>query len=137
MKVREPEEETTDLQMAPMIDIVFQLIIFFMCATTFQKFERELKANIPVMTQQIIERKMEDVVVKIDRYGRIFVGNKEYVPDKEWNIPELIAMLSRLKKFFPDQSVIIDADKEVEHQRVVAVLNACAAADISNISFVE
>jgi biopolymer transport protein ExbD len=80
---------------------------------------------------------MEDVVVRIDKEGRIFVGNKQYVPDKEWNIPELIVMLSRLKKFFPDQSVIIDADKEVEHQRVVAVLNACAAADISNISFVE
>ncbi len=137
MKVQEPEEETTDMQMAPMIDIVFQLIIFFMCVTTFQKFERELKTNIPVMSQQIVERKMEDVVVRIDKEGRIFVGNKQYVPDKEWNIPELIGMLSRLKKFFPDQSVIIDADKEVEHQRVVAVLNACAAADISNISFVE
>lgn len=137
MKVQEPEEETTDMQMAPMIDIVFQLIIFFMCATTFQKFERELKTNIPVMSQQVVERKMEDVVVRIDRLGRIFVGNKEYVPDREWNIPELIGMLSRLKKFFPDQSVIIEADREVEHQRVVAVLNACAAADISNISFVE
>ncbi|MCS7231294.1 MAG: biopolymer transporter ExbD [Elusimicrobiota bacterium] len=136
MKVQEPEEEQVDMQMAPMIDIVFQLIIFFMCATTFQKYERDLRSNIPVMSEQVVQRKMEDVIVRIDKQGRVFVGNKEYQVVK-YEIPELIALLSRLKKFFPDQSVIIEADKETHHQNVINVLNACAAANITNISFTE
>lgn len=136
MKVQEPEEEQVDMQMAPMIDIVFQLIIFFMCATTFQKYERDLRSNIPVMSEQVVQRKMEDVIVRIDKQGRVFVGNKEYQVIK-YEIPELIALLSRLKKFFPDQSVIIEADKETHHQNVINVLNACAAANITNISFTE
>ncbi|MEN3014359.1 MAG: biopolymer transporter ExbD [Endomicrobiia bacterium] len=136
MKLQEPEEEQVEMQMAPMIDIVFQLIIFFMCATTFQKYERDLRSNIPVMSEQVVQKKMEDVVVRIDKYGRIFVGNKEYQVVK-YEIPELIGLLSRLKKFFPDQSVIIEADKETHHQNVVNVLNACAAANITNISFTE
>lgn len=136
MKVQEPEEEQVEMQMAPMIDIVFQLIIFFMCATTFQKYERDLRSNIPVMSEQVVQRKMEDVIVRIDKQGRVFVGNKEYKVIN-YEIPELVALLSRLKKFFPDQSVIIEADKETNHQNVVNVLNACAAANITNISFTE
>lgn len=136
MKVQEPEEEQVEMQMAPMIDIVFQLIIFFMCATTFQKYERDLRSNIPVMSEQVVQRKMEDVIVKIDKYGRVFVGNREYKVIN-YEIPELVGLLSRLKKFFPDQSVIIEADKEASHQSVVNVLNACAAANITNISFTE
>lgn len=136
MKVQEPEEEQVEMQMAPMIDIVFQLIIFFMCATTFQKYERDLRSNIPVMSEQVVQRKMEDVIIRIDRQGRVFVGNHEYKVIN-YEIPELVGLLSRLKKFFPDQSVIIEADKETNHQNVVNVLNACAAANITNISFTE
>ncbi len=136
MKVQEPEQEEVEMQMSPMIDIVFQLIIFFMCATTFQKYERDLRSNIPVMSEQVVQRKMEDVIVVIDKQGRVFVSGKEYkVINHE--IPELVALLTRLKSFFPDQSVIIEADKETNHQNVVHVLNACAAANITNISFTE
>lgn len=136
MKVQEPEEEEIEMQMSPMIDIVFQLIIFFMCATTFQKYERDLRSNIPVMSEQVVQRKMEDVIVVIDKQGRVFVSGKEYkVINHE--IPELVALLTRLKSFFPEQSVIIEADKETNHQNVIHVLNACAAANITNISFTE
>lgn len=137
MRVKLEQEEEPEIQMTPMIDIIFQLIIFFMCATTFQVFERELKSNLPAISMQEVKREVEDVVVFISKDGRVLVENKEYDSINDRDLVQLINMLSQLKKFFVDQSVIIQAHEEVEHQRVVDVLNACAAAGITNVSFIE
>ena len=131
------QEEEPEFQMSPMIDIIFQLIIFFMCATSFQVLESELKLDLPAISTKQTESKVENVVIVITREGRVLVENKEFGSPKDRELLQLIGMLSRLKKFFKDQPVIIEADKEVKHQRVVDVLNACAAAEISNISFIE
>jgi len=137
MRIREEEEEEPELQMSPMIDIIFQLIIFFMCATSFQIVESELKTNLPTVSDDAIVQKFENVVIFINREGRVFVENKEYDSPSSHELPQLTSMLMQLKRFFEQQPVIIQSDKEVPHQRIVDVLNACAAAGISNVSFVE
>jgi biopolymer transport protein ExbD len=137
MRIREEEEEEPELQMSPMIDIIFQLIIFFMCATSFQIVESELKTNLPTVSDDAVVQKFENVVIFINREGRVFVENKEYDSPSSRELPQLTSMLMQLKRFFEQQPVIIQSDKEVPHQRIVDVLNACAAAGINNVSFVE
>jgi len=137
MRIGEEYDEEPELQMSPMIDIIFQLIIFFMCATSFQVIESELKANLPTINDEVVVQKFENVVIFINREGRVFVESKEYDSPSSRELPQLVSMLRQLKRFFEQQPVIIQSDKEVPHQRIVDVLNACAAAGINNVSFVE
>jgi len=137
MKTIQIEEENTEMQMAPMIDIVFQLIIFFMCATTFQTYESELKTNMPVDSQSLDMSKIENVIVFIERSGRILVEGREYDSVGSNDLPQLVTMLRNLKSFFENPPVIIQSDVDAKHQRVVDVLNACAAAGITSVTFTE
>jgi biopolymer transport protein ExbD len=137
MKTIQIEEENTEMQMAPMIDIVFQLIIFFMCATTFQTYESELKTNMPVDSQSLDMSKIENVIVFIERSGRILVEGREYDSVGSNDLPQLVTMLRNLKSFFENPPVIIQSDVDAKHQRVVDVLNACAAAGINSVTFTE
>jgi len=137
MKTIQIEEENTEMQMAPMIDIVFQLIIFFMCATTFRTYESELKTNMPVDSQSLDMSKIENVIVFIERSGRILVEGREYDSVGSNDLPQLVTMLRNLKSFFENPPVIIQSDVDAKHQRVVDVLNACAAAGITSVTFTE
>ena len=135
--VTEPEEKV-ELQMAPMIDVIFQLIIFFMCASTFLPTERQLKVNMPTSPMEVTSQQIDipdevNIVIKGD--GTVMVNNRPYDSPDSRQLPALSDMLAKLKKAFPKQAVYIDPEKGVLHGRVVDVLNACAASQIENISF--
>ena len=138
MRLRHVPEEETELQLAPMVDIIFQLIIFFLCASTFNPTETELAVNLPVAGKppvKQVEPPPDEVMIEILDDGGIVVNNREYDSVSSHTLPELTAMLEKLGSIFKGQSVIISPSYEVHHGRVVEVLNACAAAKIENISF--
>ena len=133
---READTEKAEMNTAPMIDVVFQLLIFFMVAASFRAEESNLKVSLPAAGAPAVQAaELEEVEIFVASSGAITVNQQEYDSAKSKNLPELKVMLTNLADLFKDQAVVIRADENAVHGRVVDVLNACAGARIKNISF--
>jgi len=118
------------VQMAPLIDIVFLTLVFFMALSVFSQLESELNISVPKAKEsKDAVRSPGEVIVNIDKSGQVVVNGKKL------NNQELKMMLAEVASLFPNQSVIIRADEKTYHKYVVSVLDACAAADIWNVAF--
>ncbi|HOX09369.1 MAG TPA: biopolymer transporter ExbD [Candidatus Omnitrophota bacterium] len=127
--------EEPGFQMAPMIDCVFLLLIFFMSASSFSAPEAQLNVNLPAVSTTTQEKIGEDVVINVASDGNVVVNEKYYDSPDSKDLPELVTMLTSLSQVFETQPVIIYAEDNVPHDRVTNVLNACAAAKIKAVSF--
>ncbi len=122
------QEEIT-LNLTPLIDVVFQLLVFFMVATTFFDDERELELELPrAESGSGPERLPEELVINVLRDGRLSLHGSEIDPTG------LRAELERAAGADPATPVTIRGDARVEHARIVAVMDACALAGLSNLS---
>ncbi len=118
------------IQIAPLIDIVFITLVFFMTLLVFQQMETELSISVPKAEEsKEAMRSPGEIIINVDREGG-FIVNQRHLDAKE-----LRNMLRRISSLYPNQPVIIRADKKTYHESVVKVLNACASANIWNISF--
>lgn len=139
------KEEGYDLPMAPMIDVIFQLIIFFMCSIHFRSLEGKLNSHLPRDTgpQPPITRKLELDEVRIrlvfdatkpPEMTRIIVGQEAI---KDWQV--LYQKVSAAQQSFTRKNVDIpfkiDADEKIPFQAVVSTLNTCQQAGITNVEF--
>lgn len=128
--VRQNLPERPAIQMAPLIDIVFLLLVFFMSASIFYQLETEINITVPTAeTVSETKRSPGEIIINVRKDGTIVVNQRELTRR------ELKEMLERISKLYAGQPVIIRADRETYHENVVGVLDICAAADIWNISF--
>ncbi|MBN1673262.1 MAG: biopolymer transporter ExbD [Kiritimatiellae bacterium] len=132
--------EQMELQIAPLIDMVFLMLIYFMVAASLMKQEADLGISLPglVPQSQVIKMPDEQIIVigkdgNVELNGRIFGS-----PDKR-ELPELKLTLARFREAAESANtkamVTIQADDDVEHARVVDVMNACAGAGIVHVTF--
>lgn len=140
MRRRKTFEDKLEIPITPMIDAVFLLLIFFMVTSTLHRQEADISFSLPGVAQQSEPVEIPDEqVVEILNDGSVLLNDLEYdSPDNE-ELPELRRMLERFKETTAANKVeamitIAPADK-VRQQRVVDVLNACAAARIQNVTF--
>ena len=118
------------VQMAPLIDIIFLTLVFFMTLSVFAQMESEINISVPKSeTSTEMMRSAGEIMINITKEG-MFIVNQENVSSKE-----LESMLKRVSGLFPDQPVIIRADENAIHKHIVRVLDACAKANIWDISF--
>ena len=117
-------------QMAPMIDIMFLLLIFFMVATIYAQWETKIGINVPSADTGIqTGRTPGEVIINLDKEGTIFINSVEMEPER------LHKLLAQIAQTFKGQPVIIRADKKTEYDAVIKVLDICRRVDIWNISF--
>ena len=109
------------INMTPVIDMVFLLLIFFLVASQFAEEERSLEVVLPSASEaRPLTATPKEVFVNVDRDGRFFVDGRIMQMD------EVEAVLRQAVANNPgNQSVIIRADKRVHFDAVVAVMNAC------------
>jgi len=123
--------EDPQLNLTPMIDVVFLLIIFFMVGARFteeahdQQFDVELPTASPV---QVMSRQPDPLVISVARTGRVMLNNREV------SAADLLAELKAAKAGFADQAVLIRGDGEGNYQGVVDAMNACHQAQIRKFS---
>jgi len=130
LEPEEPIKRTPAIPMAPLIDIVFITLIFYMTLSIFYQLETELSITVPKAEQsQEVVRSPGEIIINVDREGAVVINQKTL------SQPELQNMLQRISSLYPNQSVIIRADKKTYHESVIRVLDACAAANIWNIAF--
>ena len=133
---RDENGEEPEFQMAPMVDIVFLLLVFFMVTASFIIEESELKISLPVTESAVISDELPDeVIIYVMRDGGVAVNGMEYDSPGSKDLPELRDMLGKLSSVFSDQTVIMQADGGVRHGRVVDILNVCVSSGVTNVSF--
>ncbi len=124
------QSESPGFQLAPMIDVVFLLLCFFVTSQIFAQWETEIDITLPTaQTGDNPQRLPGEVIVNIRADGERVVNGQVLQPD------ELGGMLRRLAEMFPGQPVLIRADRATPYEHVIEVLDRCRQADIWNISF--
>jgi len=128
MRIDLSEEEGIDVQMAPLIDCVFLLLIFFLVATTLKKIERELPLKLPESSAAIRVKSSADVlVIGVTKRGRLFLG------DQAVTQAVLHERLRKAASANPEQRVRIDADRLTPFQYVVQVFDLCQFEGLRNV----
>lgn len=119
-----------EVQMTSMIDIMFINLLFFMALFVYFHFESELKIAVPKAKSALEARTPPgEIIVNVERDGTLVVNQKKY------SLAELNALLKEAGDLYAAQQIVIRADEKAYHEYVVGVLDACADAKISNISF--
>ena len=134
------EEVAPELDISPLIDVAFLLLIYFIVTTTLQKSEADLSLVLPgVEKSDGKEVKIDQMLVKINAEGAVIVN--EEVSDSDPNDHNLPNLTDRLTRYAAsaqiastETQVIIDCDEDAVGQRFIDVLNVCAKAKIKNVS---
>lgn len=118
------------MQLAPMIDIVFLLLIFFIVTWQFTRSETELDVSVPTSEEGAdLNRQRGELIINVLADGTIRVDGVSL------DLIELQAKLTPIAKLYENQPVRIRGDSQVIYQRIVEVIAACRKAGIWNISF--
>ena len=122
--------EVPRFQIAPMIDVVFLLLCFFVATQIFAQWETEITVKLPTAESGSVPRRLPgEIILNITAEGSVVVNGKMLVE------PAVQQLLRRVVGLFPGQPVLIRADKATDYEHVIRVLDACRKADIWNISF--
>lgn len=140
MKAKLPDQSEPDLDVASLIDMTFLLLIYFICTCSLITPEADLGIRLPGMVPQASSVDMPDEqIIEIRKGGNVYLNSREYDTVTSQALPQLMATLLRYKASSEaaknEAMVTIWADDETPHQRVIDVMNACAAAKIKNVSF--
>lgn len=120
MKFKRVDREELDLNLTPLIDVVFLLLIFFMVSTTFQK-ESEISLQLPKATDAEISTPENRIEVVINAAGRYFVNDQELVKSDVVSLQNALYKVSGGQRDIP---LTIRADAQVPHQSVVTAMDA-------------
>ncbi|MHC5110734.1 MAG: ExbD/TolR family protein [Planctomycetota bacterium] len=108
------------IEMTPMIDMVFLLLIFFLVATTFHQDEREMQIALPFASSAApISTMLQELIVNVDAEGQIIVSGRAM--DAE----QLGAVVAEAVAGNPDQKVTVRGDKSTAYSNIVQVLDIC------------
>ncbi len=125
-----PLSDDPVIQLVPLIDILAMTLLFFVTISALNQYESEINISVPKSTESKDSvRSPGEIIINITKEGRYIVNQQ---PLDQGGLEN---MLQRVSTLFPDQPVIIRADEKTYHQYVVAALDACAKANIWDISF--
>ena len=120
-------KKTDDLtiEMTPMIDMVFLLLIFFLVATTFQQVEREMQIALPKASASgPISANLRELVINVDHEGAIYVGGRPIEVDA------LQTIVTEAVATNPEQKVAVRGDRNTAYANIVRVLDVCKAGGV-------
>ncbi len=124
IQTSEPELSTS-IEMTPIIDMVFLLLIFFLVATTFHQTEREMQIALPVASSSApISAVLKELIVNVDVDGRIIVAGRTVEAE------ELRSMVTQAVTVNPEQKVTVRGDRRTAYANIVVVLDICKGAGI-------
>jgi len=121
----EAQERGVTLEMTPLIDMVFLLLIFFLVATTFHQTEREMQIALPhAAFAGPISTALREIIINVDVEGTIIVNGRTLEPeDLQRLIQETVAVNA-------DQKVTVRGDRATPYANIVRVLDICKGSGI-------
>lgn len=125
--VRLSDDEEPAPNLAPMIDVVLVLTIFFMCATKFSGDERKFDLELPQVGAAAAVGSGRPEIVEVDEAGGLRLAGEEVA------IGDLADRLEALRGERPELAVLIRGAKAVSHGRMAEVYEACRLADVRHV----
>ena len=131
MKFRDTNaQQGAELELAPMVDVVFLLLIFFIVTWQFARFERDMDISVPAAEETTDEpRNVGEIIVNVRTDGSIVLNGIEVSEE------ELLAKLKSISQAYADQAVILRGSSEANFQAIINVLDEIKKAGIWNVAF--
>ena len=121
----EAEHRGVTVEMTPLIDMVFLLLVFFLVATTFHQTEREMQIALPEAAfTGPISTALREIIINVDADGSIIVSGRTIEPD------DLRAIVEQAVEANPDQKVTLRGDRDTAYANIVRVLDICKGAGV-------
>jgi biopolymer transport protein ExbD len=128
MPLKTHQEDLTPINLTPMIDIVFNLIIFFMVGARFTDLERKVDLTVPQVSDiKTLTPTPEKRTINVYRDGRIELDGEAV------SVEQLVARLADAQRQYAELGVNVRGDGQGPFQNVATVLTACRQAGISEL----
>jgi biopolymer transport protein ExbD len=122
--------DDVDINLTPLIDVVFLLLIFFMVSTTFDRNAR-LKVSLPEASAKMQQQQDNPIVLTIDAKGKYFINDRQVV---NTTLETLKAALEKTVGDDREQTLVLRADGNTPHQAVVRAMDAAAQIGLTHLS---
>lgn len=130
MALLKVEPEEMSLNMTPIIDIVFNLLIFFLLGSTYLNDERELELDLPrVPAAAPLTAAPDELTIHVRADGTITID------EKPQTISALEELLAKARANYPDQAVAIRGDRRVPYEVILSIVSVCRRAGIERVDF--
>ena len=132
MRISPRRREELDINITPLIDVVFLLLIFFMVSTTFEH-ESELGIELPETSVTAEPTRQQILEVSVDGKGRFYVDGRPLVNTQIGTLIQ--AMQQRVKELGDNPPVVVSADGNAPHQSVMTVMDAAQQIGLARLRF--
>jgi len=131
VNLRPAPKEAVDINLTPLIDVVFLLLIFFMVSTTFNR-DSELSIELPSASVEARKRQPDAIQVAIDAQGRFYVNGRQLLNTQSKTVRQALKSAAGDKESPP---IIINADAKTPHQAVVQVMDVARKLGFVRLTF--
>lgn len=123
------KKEELQLNLTPLIDVVFLLLIFFMVSTSFKK-ESKINLDLPEANGEIAEKLPEVIEISINKDGEVFVNGEGLINRQLETIKDAITQVAN----DPATPLVINADAQAPYQAVISVMDAAGQVGFNNLT---
>lgn len=127
-----------ELQIAPLIDVVFLLLIYFLVTASLIRKEGDLGFVLPANVSSPMTDLPIEALILISKDGKVSIDGQEFPPD-DIRLDKMVVHVNGLKQMADSQQsdlrVTITPNRETVHKRVINVMDACADAGVEKLSF--
>ncbi len=141
-RIQDDDNPNMGFQIAPMIDVVFVIMLFFMVMAGAVKVEHELKTALPGSTPPAaadIKDVPDEITIVVTEDGTVTMNDEEFDTPTDKKLPRLTADLIKLQKDATNRGgkvlVTLQTEEQAKYERVIDVLNALGKAQLSNVTF--
>lgn len=130
MNLKPDRRDEIDLNLTPLIDVVFLLLIFFMVSTTFEKTSK-LKIDLPEASPKAEQQPAKKIVIGIDARGNYYINERQLVNTQLKTIKLALMKVAGNRKDIP---IVLRADARTPHQAVVTAMDAASQVGLTRLS---
>lgn len=135
MNFRSRRRDDVDLNILPLIDVVFLLLIFFMVTTTFER-DSEISITLPEASREAVQEQPEAIAIDIDQQGRVYINEQALDDAQSPTIrAALEAAVAEVDTGQEQPAIIISADEAATHQSVIKVMDIARQIGLRRITF--
>ena len=128
------KEDPVEINLTPLIDVVFLLLIFFMVSTTFERHAR-LKVSLPEASAKAVQMQDKPVTLSVDARGRYYIDDRQLVNTQLETLKRGLRRVLAARGGKPaDQVIVLRADGRARHQAVVRAMDAVSQLGITRLS---
>ncbi len=119
------QDTSVNIDLTPIIDMVFLLLIFFLVATTFHQTEREMKIALPAASSAgPISTALREIIINVDQDGVIIISGKTIEPE------DLRTIITDALVLNPEQKVTVRGDQSTAYANIIRVLDICKGSGV-------